>query len=69
MEYLPNGNLSKYMKKRNKIPESEAAFFGAEIIKILEVLHSNGIIHRDLKPENLVLDFNNHLKIIDFGTS
>lgn len=41
----------------------------AEIVQILEGLHSNGIIHRDLKPENLIIDDRNHLRIIDFGTA
>lgn len=35
---------------------------------ILEFLRRCGIVHRDLKPENLLLDENNHLKVIDFGT-
>lgn len=44
-------------------------FVTAEVVQILEGLHSLGIVHRDLKPENLMLDENFHLKIIDFGTA
>jgi len=47
----------------------EVVFFAAEIVNILEYIHNMGIIHRDLKPENLMLDENNRLKIIDFGTA
>ena len=42
-------------------------FYMAELILIIEYLHSNGIAHRDLKPENLMLTSKSHLKIIDFG--
>jgi 3-phosphoinositide dependent protein kinase-1 len=44
-------------------------FITAEVVQILEGLHSRGIVHRDLKPENLMLDDSFHLKIIDFGTA
>jgi len=44
-------------------------FVTAEVVQILEGLHSKGIVHRDLKPENLMLDEHCHLKIIDFGTA
>jgi len=48
---------------------NDIIFYVAEMVTILEFLHSNGIAHRDFKPENLMLDENRHLKIIDFGTA
>jgi len=32
-------------------------------------LHKNGIVHRDLKPDNVMLDDNNKIILIDFGTA
>ncbi len=32
-------------------------------------MHKLNIVHRDLKPENLLLDYQNNIKIIDFGLS
>jgi 3-phosphoinositide dependent protein kinase-1 len=47
----------------------QVQFLTAEIINILEHMHSKGISHRDLKPSNLLLDEEYHLKLIDFGTA
>jgi len=47
----------------------QVRFLTAEIINILEHMHSKGISHRDLKPSNLLLDEEYHLKLIDFGTA
>ena len=46
-----------------------ARFVSAEIVNILEYIHSKGITHRDLKPSNLLIDENFHLKLVDFGTA
>ena len=41
----------------------------AEIVSILEYLHSKGVAHRDVKPENILITKDRHLKMIDFGTA
>uniref|UniRef100_A0A8D8LTM2 non-specific serine/threonine protein kinase n=2 Tax=Cacopsylla melanoneura TaxID=428564 RepID=A0A8D8LTM2_9HEMI len=38
-----------------------------EIIEGLSHIHSQGIIHRDLKPVNIFIDYDDHVKIGDFG--
>ncbi|KAH9285982.1 CBL-interacting protein kinase 15 [Echinococcus granulosus] len=32
-------------------------------------IHSIGVIHRDIKPENMMIDNNNEIQLIDFGSS
>lgn len=59
----------RYLKFVGKLPPELVRFMSAEIINILEYIHSKGVCHRDLKPANLLLDENYHLKLVDFGCS
>lgn len=54
--------------RKGRLSEDEARFYAAEIVDILEYLHSVGLIHRDVKPENLLLTSDGHIKIADFGS-
>lgn len=68
-EYMPGGELGKYVLKHN-ITECLAKKIFRLILEPVYYWHTRGIIHRDLKLENILLKDDNDplsLKIIDFG--
>jgi serine/threonine protein kinase len=69
MDLAPNGELYNALKRETKFTYSQAQFLAAELILILEHMHSRGVAHRDLKPSNLILDEKFHIKLVDFGTA
>lgn len=52
--------------------EKVASKYSREILRAVDICHSQNIVHRDLKPENFVFKRNSsdsELKLIDFGCS
>ncbi|XP_052140789.1 3-phosphoinositide-dependent protein kinase 1-like isoform X2 [Oryza glaberrima] len=68
LESCEGGELFDQIVRKGRLSEDEARFYAAEIVDILEYLHSLGLIHRDVKPENLLLTSDGHIKIADFGS-
>ena len=71
LEYQSGGDLLfVFMTHFNeKLKESEALFYIAEISLGVEYIHSQNIIHRDLKLQNILISETGHIKISDFGFS
>lgn len=69
MEHASNGELSRYIEEKGRLPEAEACRLFQQIIFGLEYLHGIGWAHRDIKPSNLLLDDHMRIKIVDFGLS
>lgn len=71
MEFCPGGELFTTIKKQpnGHLTEEQVKFYGAEVVLVLEFIHSKGYIYRDLKPENILLHLDGHIRVADFGLS
>jgi serine/threonine protein kinase len=69
MEFIEGESLDETVKRRGRIPVSDALRIIGEAARGLEALHASGIIHRDIKPQNILLASTGTVKITDFGIS
>lgn len=76
MEYVPGVALNKLLVKRQApLPPIVAARIIAEVCRGLHAAHELtdlegkplGVVHRDVSPGNIILTFDGHVKILDFG--
>lgn len=76
MEYVPGIPLNKLLVKRQRaLPPIVAARITAEVCRGLHAAHELtdldgnplGVVHRDVSPGNVILTFDGHVKILDFG--
>uniref|UniRef100_A0ACD5YWN4 Uncharacterized protein n=1 Tax=Avena sativa TaxID=4498 RepID=A0ACD5YWN4_AVESA len=70
--YLPGGNLERFIQERSKRPVSWKRLhkIALDIAKALAYLHDTcvpRILHRDVKPNNILLDTNCNAYLSDFG--
>lgn len=59
--------MNEMIKRRKRLSECEAAYFGEQLLEAVKYLHSNLVIHRDLKLGNLFLDRHMKMKVGDLG--
>jgi serine/threonine protein kinase len=68
MEKIEGENLETWIEKHGAISEEEALEWLEQLVKILDLIHSQNILHRDIKPSNIIVRPNGQLAAIDFGT-
>ena len=69
VEYIEGQTLSQWMLDNPKpsLPQVRATV--DQIARGLRAMHRMEMIHQDLKPDNILIDKNNTLVIIDFGST
>jgi serine/threonine-protein kinase len=52
---------------RDDIALTRKIDIAAQIAKALAYAHHNGVVHRDIKPSNILVDYEGHVRVVDFG--
>ena len=67
---LPGMDLFDYIELRSTMDEAECRNIFLQVVGALHHLHTKAlVVHRDIKDENIVLDGENKVKLIDFGSA
>ena len=69
MEFIEGEDLFDVITKVVSFTSEHARQLTAQILLMMEHLHSSRIIYRDLKPENLMMNVNGFLTLVDMGTA
>tara|TARA_R110002094_G_scaffold62423_4_gene72939 strand:+ start:10334 stop:12178 length:1845 start_codon:yes stop_codon:yes gene_type:complete len=67
-EYVEGKTLRQWMYDNPQPPLEKVRDICQGIVQSLRVFQRLGMVHRDLKPENIIIDENEQIKLIDFGT-
>lgn len=67
---LPGMDLFDYIEMRSTMSEDECRDIFNQVVEALYHLHTKAlVVHRDIKDENIILDGENNVKLIDFGSA
>lgn len=69
MDYIEGESLKEKVETRGHLTESEAIRYIRQVSDTLGYVHSKNILHLDIKPGNIMIDRDDNVILIDFGTS
>lgn len=66
MQYVKSIPLTAVIN-REDVPLTRKLKVVMQICKALSYAHRNGVVHRDIKPANVLVDYEGHVRVVDFG--
>jgi serine/threonine protein kinase len=67
MEYIEGQNLAEFLRKNQKVSESQAISITRQLCLALQYAHERGILHLDIKPSNILIQTDGLIKLTDFA--
>lgn len=67
MELVSGGSVAQLLKKRKRLPVTEAIDIIIAAAEALQAAQERGVVHRDIKPENLLIDSMGRVRVADLG--
>jgi serine/threonine-protein kinase len=69
MEWADGKLLSQMLKEEKKLSPERAVKIAIGIAHALGYIHNHGIVHRSLNPKHIMVDAQDHVKLIHFGVA
>ncbi len=69
VEYVEGQTLRQWMQDNPQPTLNDVREFINQAVRGLHAFHRLEMVHQDIKPENIIIDKNNTVKIIDFGST
>ncbi len=66
MQYVKSIPLTAIIN-RNDVNLTRKLDIAIQICRALSYAHRNGVVHRDIKPANILVDYDGHVRVVDFG--
>jgi len=67
MEYFESRDLGEIVALERRIAPARVLHLSRQVCRGLRAAHAQGVIHRDVKPANVLVNAEEHVKIVDFG--
>jgi len=67
MEWVNGRPLRDILAEQGKLSQDRATRIVIGICDAVSYVHSHGVVHRDLQPGHIMVDSNDHIKLINFG--
>ncbi len=69
-EYVEGENLAQELQNQGVFNEGKIRALLADLLPVLDFIHSHQVIHRDIKPENIIRrQSDQKLVLVDFGAA
>ena len=69
MDFIKGKSLLDLLKEEGPLPLQRAKRYFIQVAEALRVIHSHNLLHRDIKPENLLVNQQDQVVLIDFGSA